>query len=100
MARSVLRDRARVPGTRKDAAGLSVQGSPFPVSKPGQRQVCERHRGMRVRVEYSTREPRVRIEEATFIVGRRGGKSKAVATLAAYLASLCDHRLVRGERGV
>src|SRR5436309_1141555 len=46
------------------------------------------------------REPRVRIEEATFIVGRRGGKSKAVATLAAYLASLCDHRLVRGERGV
>jgi phage terminase large subunit-like protein len=42
----------------------------------------------------------VSIEEASFIVGRRGGKSKAMATLAAYLAGLCDHRLVRGERGV
>jgi hypothetical protein len=46
------------------------------------------------------REPLQRIEEASFIVGRRGGKSKAMATLAAYLAGLCDHRLVRGERGV
>jgi hypothetical protein len=46
------------------------------------------------------REPLRRVEEAAFVVGRRGGKSKAVATLAAYLAGLCDHRLVRGERGV
>jgi len=45
-------------------------------------------------------EPLRRVEEAAFVVGRRGGKSKAVATLAAYLAALCEHKLVRGERGV
>jgi hypothetical protein len=46
------------------------------------------------------REPLQRVEEADFVVGRRGGKSRAMATFAAYLAGLCDHRLVRGERGV
>jgi hypothetical protein len=46
------------------------------------------------------REPLIRVEEAAFVVGRRGGKSKAMATLAAYLAGLCEHDLVRGERGV
>jgi hypothetical protein len=46
------------------------------------------------------REPRQRIEEAAFIVGRRGGKSRAMATLAAYLGGLCKHPLVRGERGI
>jgi phage terminase large subunit-like protein len=46
------------------------------------------------------REPLQRIEEACFVVGRRGGKSKAMATLAAYLAGLCEHPLVHGERGV
>jgi hypothetical protein len=46
------------------------------------------------------REPGQRIEEGCFVVGRRGGKSKAVATLAAYLAGLCEHPLVHGERGV
>jgi hypothetical protein len=46
------------------------------------------------------REPLQRVEEAAFVVGRRGGKSKAMATLAAYLAGLCEHPLVRGERGV
>jgi hypothetical protein len=34
------------------------------------------------------------------VIGRRGGKSKAMAALAAYLAGLCEHPLVRGERGV
>jgi hypothetical protein len=46
------------------------------------------------------REPLQRVEEATFIVGRRGGKSRANATLATYIAALCEHNLVRGERGV
>jgi hypothetical protein len=45
-------------------------------------------------------EPLQRVEEATFVVGRRGGKSRAMATLAAYIAGLCKHPLVRGERGV
>lgn len=48
------------------------------------------------------REPLRRVEEAAFVVGRRGGKSRAMATLACYIAGLCDHRdvLVPGERGV
>ena len=46
------------------------------------------------------REPLVRVEELVAVIGRRGGKSKAMATLAAYLACLCEHRLVPGETGV
>jgi hypothetical protein len=48
------------------------------------------------------REPGRRIEEAAFIVGRRGGKDRAASTLATYIAGLCDHSdvLARGERGV
>ena len=34
------------------------------------------------------------------MVGRRGGKSRAMATLAAYVGGLCKHSLVRGETGV
>ena len=45
-------------------------------------------------------EPLQRIEEAAFVVGRRGGKSRAMATLAGYIAGLCKHQLVHGERGV
>ena len=46
------------------------------------------------------REPLQRIEEAVFVIGRRGGKSRTMATLAAYIVGLCKHPLVRGERGV
>lgn len=46
------------------------------------------------------REPLQRIEELIAVVGRRGGKSRAMATLATYIAGLCKHPLVRGERGV
>jgi hypothetical protein len=45
-------------------------------------------------------EPLECVEEAAFVIGRRGGKSKANATLAAYIAGLCTHKLVRGERGI
>ncbi|SIO10030.1 hypothetical protein SAMN05443247_05427 [Bradyrhizobium erythrophlei] len=47
-------------------------------------------------------EPLQRIEQFAGVVGRRGGKSKAIATVATYIAGLCDHRdaLVPGERGV
>jgi hypothetical protein len=46
--------------------------------------------------------PPQRVEELVAIVGRRGGKSRALATLACYLAGLCDHRpdLAPGETGV
>ena len=48
------------------------------------------------------REPKQRVDQFVAIVGRRGGKSRSMATKAAYLAGLCDHTdaLVPGERGV
>jgi hypothetical protein len=46
-------------------------------------------------------EPLQRVEEFVGIIGRRGGKSRAIAALSTYVASLCAHpALVRGERGV
>jgi hypothetical protein len=48
------------------------------------------------------REPLQRIDQFAAVIGRRGGKSRAMATLATYIAGLCDHSdaLVPGERGV
>jgi hypothetical protein len=46
------------------------------------------------------REPMQRCEEVAVIAGRRGGKSRAEATLGVYIAALCEHRLAGGERGV
>jgi hypothetical protein len=48
------------------------------------------------------REPLQRVDQLVAVVGRRGGKSRAMAVLATYIAGLCDHSdaLVRGERGV
>jgi hypothetical protein len=47
-------------------------------------------------------EPLVRAEELCFVVGRRGGKTEAVSTLAAWLAGYCDYSdvLVAGEIGL
>src|SRR5262245_60077045 len=46
--------------------------------------------------------PPQRIEELWCVIGRRGGKSRAIAVLIAYLAALCDYRmkLSSGETGV
>src|SRR6516165_5712470 len=48
------------------------------------------------------REPLQRVDQFAAVIGRRGGKSRAMATLACYLAGLCEHpdALVPGERGV
>jgi hypothetical protein len=48
------------------------------------------------------REPGERVAELVAVVGRRGGKSRAMAVLMAYVAGLCDHTdvLVKGETGV
>jgi hypothetical protein len=40
------------------------------------------------------REPDQRVEELVCVVGRRGGKSRAMATLACYVAGLCEHDLI------
>ena len=45
-------------------------------------------------------EPGQRVEELVAVVGRRGGKSRANATLAAYIGGLCKHDLVPGETGI
>ena len=44
--------------------------------------------------------PGVRVDELWCIVGRRGGKTRAIAILAAYIASLVDYSdvLAPGER--
>jgi hypothetical protein len=47
------------------------------------------------------REPGRRVEEFAAVAGRRGGKSRAISVLAAYIAGLCHHpSLVKGERGI
>jgi hypothetical protein len=47
------------------------------------------------------REPLQRVEELAAVVGRRGGKSRAISTLAAYIGGLCEHpTLVPGETGI
>jgi hypothetical protein len=53
------------------------------------------------RVTGRTEPPAARVEEAAFIIGRRGGKDRAAATLATYIAGLCEHpELAPGERGI
>ena len=47
-----------------------------------------------------TTPPCKRVSEMMCVIGRRGGKSKAISALACYYAALCEHQLSRGERGV
>ena len=44
--------------------------------------------------------PSERVDELVCVVGRRGGKSTAMAALGVYIACLCQHRLNVGETGV
>src|SRR4051812_33362117 len=37
------------------------------------------------------KEPGARVEEFWAVVGRRGGKSRAISTLASYISGLCSH---------
>jgi hypothetical protein len=48
------------------------------------------------------REPGERVEEALFLIGRRGGKDRAAAVVAAYISALVDWSdvLAKGERGI
>jgi hypothetical protein len=49
-----------------------------------------------------TTPPQSRVDEALFLVGRRGGKDRAASLLVTYLACLVDWSKVlsRGERGI
>ena len=44
-------------------------------------------------------EPPQRVEEFVAVIGRRGGKSRALSVLACYVAGLCGHDLAPGETG-
>ena len=48
------------------------------------------------------REPLQRVDQFAAVIGRRGGKSRAMSMLATYIAGLCDHSdaLAPGEKGV
>jgi hypothetical protein len=62
---------------------------------PKERETFQRFTGR-------AREPGQRIEEAEFLIGRRGGKDRAASVLAAYLSALIDWApvLAKGERGL
>ena len=45
------------------------------------------------------REPLQRVDQFAAVIGRRGGKSRAIATVATYIAGLCDHTGRVGARG-
>lgn len=71
---------------------LAIRGEPL---KPAELEHFQRLTGR-------TESPSAPVDEFWGIVGRRGGKTRAMSVLSAYIAALCDHRdvLVPGERGV
>jgi hypothetical protein len=53
------------------------------------------------RLTLRDREPCKRVDELVCVIGRRGGKSRAISVLATYIAGLCTHtNLVPGETGI
>ena len=71
---------------------IAVMGEPL---TPDELAVFQRFTGREVA-------PSERVDEFWGVIGRRAGKSRAMAVLATYLAGLCDYRdkLSPGERGV
>ncbi len=62
-------------------------------------ELTDEEREIYTRLTRREREPPERVDEAVFVVGRRGGKTRATSTLACYIAALCAHKLVPGEVG-
>lgn len=71
---------------------LSIAGEPL---EPSELEAFRRLTG-----RYAP--PNARVDEFLGVIGRRGGKSRAIATLAAFIACLVDHtsKLDAGERGI
>src|SRR5262245_11228569 len=65
-------------------------------------KLSKRERSAFQKLTGRAREPLQRVEEFWGVIGRRGGKTRAAAVLAVYLAALCDHSdsLSAGERGL
>src|SRR5262249_6012945 len=70
------------------------------IAAMGEALIDAQEREVFARLTGRAQEPGKPVEEAAFIVGRRGGKSRAISTLACYIAALCQHDLVGGETGV
>ena len=64
--------------------------------------LTEEERAIFAKLTGRVHEPGERVDELWCVIGRRGGKSTAVAALLVYLATMVDYRaqLVLGERGV
>ena len=62
-------------------------------------ELTDEERAIYTQLTRREREPLERVDEAVFVVGRRGGKTRATSVLACYIAALCTHRLVAGEVG-
>ena len=64
--------------------------------------LTEAERVLFTKVTGRMHEPGRRVSELDAVVGRRGGKTRALATLATYISGLCDHSdvLVPVEDGV
>jgi len=66
----------------------------------GERLTSE-ERTLFVQLTDRTSEPGKRVEEFVGVIGRRGGKSRAMSVLATFVAGCCKHTtLVPGERGI
>src|SRR5262249_8757473 len=65
-------------------------------------KLSKRERSAFQRLTGRPQEPLQRVEEFWGVIGRRGGKTRAAACLAVYIAALCDHsdNLAAGERGL
>ena len=63
--------------------------------------LTDSERAIFTRLTGRQREPQMPVHELVAIVGRRGGKSHAMAVLLCWIAALCDHRgmLASGEVG-
>jgi hypothetical protein len=88
--------------------GNALQGeSFFPwrvllIAAMGEALISDDERAIFKKFTGREREPLQRVSELAIVGGRRSGKSRALATLAAYIGGLCNYKevLVQGETGV
>jgi hypothetical protein len=88
--------------------GHALQGESFfgwrtlLIAAMGEALISDEERVEFTRLTGREREPLQRVSELAIVGGRRSGKSRALATLSAYIGGLCSYRdvLVPGEVGV
>jgi hypothetical protein len=64
-------------------------------------ELTEQERSLFRQLTGRDREPDCMVEEFIAVVGRRGGKTRAISAIGTYIGGLCRHpALVKGERGI